>query len=78
MLRGGVSLAGQPRRMLHFLSIRVGHLRLKKDEFIHSECWNLWKSLPQRAIDAEWLIIFIIEIDRILEVRGIKGCGDRG
>jgi len=38
---------------------------------------NLWNSLPQRALDAESLIVFNTEVDSLLIIKGIKGYGEK-
>ena len=68
-------LAGETRTRRHSLKIRF-RTELRRN-FFTQKVVNLWNPLPSEAVEATLLNVFKARIDKFLNSKGIKGCGER-
>jgi len=72
-------LVGKDRTRGHNVRLKGRSFKTEmRRNFFSQRVLNLWNSLPQRAVEAESLSVFKMEIDRFLINKGIRGYGGNG
>ena len=67
-------LVGEARTRGHNLRVKGRSFKTEmRRNFFSLRVVNLWKSLPQRAVEAGSLSVFKTKIDRFLINKGMKG-----